>query len=207
MSIAPLATLLPDFADDAAASVTQMLDRSSAQARAAAETAEQEARHAAYEQGVRDGRDAAGAETARALTTIAAALERADGVVAATAAEQLRADARLVVECAEQLASWVLGRHLAVHPDGLLEQVAALVTDLPPGTAVTVSVHPEASAAYAAWAATDRERGVEVVADPSMAVGDAHVTTSSGGTARVGAAAALRRAVRALTHATGDAGA
>ena len=202
---APLAAALPDFAAPGPVTIAAELDRAAALAGAAHARAEADARAAelaaARAAGVADGRAQAGAEAAAAFTALAGSLDASASAARDAVRDSLALDLAAVVDVAAELAAWVLGRELTTDPAALLPRVEDLLADVADATAVDVAVHPDAEAAYRAWASTHPSRPVTVTADPDLAPGEATLRTGDGGHARVGAVDALRRAVDALTDA------
>lgn len=131
--------------------------------------AEDDRRHdeelaAAYRAGVADGRREALEAGTAAVPTLIAELRALADDVALSAARQVAADARDLIDTALEVARWVLGAELRIATDPVVDRLREALSHVDPD-AVRVRVH-----LHPAVAADVRSRltGLEVVDDPSL---------------------------------------
>jgi flagellar assembly protein FliH len=177
--------------------------RNAAVAREAAEVADRERQASlqdAWAQGFAAGRAAAEQEGASAALRGSAALDALAADVARLQAATVDATESALVEAVLELTSWVLRADPSQASRSLLDRLSLAARSLTPGAHTVVRCSEEDLEAVTDWA----RAGVEVVADPRLAPGEARLDRGEG-SAVLTFSAALRRAAETL--ATGDAGA
>jgi flagellar assembly protein FliH len=176
-------------ADDVAA-------RNAAVQRQADEQAERDRQGAledAYATGFADGRAAAEQDGAAATLRGAAALEQLVRETGRLTGETVDATDAALIEAVLELTAWVLRAEPSQASRSLLDRLSTAARTLTPGTRTVVRCSTEDHEAVTGWA----RAGVEVVADPRLAPGEARLDRNDG-SAVLTFSAALRRAAETL---------
>lgn len=176
--------------------VDDVAARSAAVQRQVAESAQRE-RQAdvddAYRRGLAAGRAAAEAEGASAALRVAAALEQLAAETSRLSAETAEVTDSAVLGAVLDLTGWVLRAEPSQASRSLLDRLSIAARSLTPGPSTVVRCSVEDVEAVTGWA----RAGVEVVADPRLAPGEARLDRGDG-SAVLTFSAALRRAAETL---------
>ena len=146
----------------------------------------------AYRAGLADGRRRAEEEGITAAARVEVELASATDLLRTVAAQQVAADAAAIAGTALEIARWILTREVSADTTAVIGRIEAAMAELTHAADVEIHVPPAHVGAVKAWAT-----GVDVVADPSLAAGEARVTAGAA-TAELTFAEAFRRAAAAL---------
>lgn len=133
---------------------------------------------AAYQSGMADGRRAAEADGLAAMPHVAAALDRAAAELAEAVAGRAAGDTEALLGYATEIARWILGRELQADPAAVIGRIETALAGLSPNSRLVVRVAPASADLVRRWA---EGRDADVVADPTLAPGEARLDAGHAG--------------------------